>query len=48
MGGKCEAFSGTTIKDIWTKPMAGGIRGGRWRWMGLVEGRWGEKAPKCT
>ena len=23
-------FSGTTLKDTWTKPRGGGIRGGRW------------------
>ena len=27
-GEKGEAFSGTTIKDMWTKPSWGGIRGG--------------------
>ena len=32
-----EGFSGTTVKDTWTKPRGGGIRGGRWGWLG-----WGE------
>ena len=27
-------FSGTTVKDTWTKPRGGGIRGGRWGWLG--------------
>ena len=37
MGGRGKGFSGTTVKDTWTKPRQGGIRGGRWRWLG-----WGE------
>ena len=42
-GGKGEGFSGTTIKDTWTKPNRGGIRGGRWGWLGwwgVVRGKW--------
>ena len=31
---KGEGFSGTTIKDTWTKPRRGGIRGGKWGWLG--------------
>ena len=31
--GKREGFSGTTIKDTWTKLKGGGIRGGRWGWL---------------
>ena len=31
-----EGFSGTTIKDTWTKPRRGGIRGGRWGWLGWM------------
>ena len=34
MGGRAEGFSGTTIKDTWTKPRWGGIREGRWGWLG--------------
>ena len=30
MGGKGEGFSGTTIKDTWTKPRGCGSKGGRW------------------
>ena len=37
MGGKGECFSGTTIRDTWTKPRGSGIRGGRWGWLGLQE-----------
>ena len=28
-GGKGEGFSGTTIKETWTKPKAGRIKGGK-------------------
>ena len=34
LGKKYEGFSGTTIKDTWTKPRVGGIRGGSWGWLG--------------
>ena len=34
MGGRDEGFSGTTMKDTWTKPRWGGIRGGRRGWLG--------------
>ena len=43
MGGKGEEFSGTTIKDTWTKPKRGRIKGGEWGWLGLVRvvgGKW--------
>ena len=33
-----EGFSGTTIKDRWTKPKVGRIEGGRWEWLGW--GKW--------
>ena len=33
-GEKGQGFSGTTIKDTWTKPRRGGIRGGKWGWLG--------------
>ena len=33
-GERREGFSGTTIKNTWTKPRVGGIRGGRWGWLG--------------
>ena len=42
-GGKREGFSGTTIKDTWTKPRADGSKGGRWgrlRWLEVVGGKW--------
>ena len=41
-GEKGEGFSGTTIKDEWTKPRGGGIRVG----MAGVQGRGGEKGRK--
>ena len=31
--GKGEGFSGTTIKDTWTKPKVGRIKGGKWGWL---------------
>ena len=48
MGGREEGFSGTTMKDSWTKPRWGvesgegggdGWGGGDW---------WGESADNCT
>ena len=42
-----EGFTGTTIKDIWTKTRGGGNRGGRWGrlgWWGVV----GEKAKNYS
>ena len=33
-GGKGKAFSGTTIKDTWTKPRWGGSKGGRRVYLG--------------
>ena len=41
MGGRKEGFSGTCIKDTWTKPKRGRIKGGRWGWLGW-EDWWGE------
>ena len=36
MGGdNGEGFSGTTIKDTWTKPRGGGSKGGKRVWLGL-------------
>ena len=42
-----EGFSGTCIKDTWTKPKGGRIKGGRWVWLGL-EGVVGENGDNCT
>ena len=43
-GGKEEeGFSGTSIKDTWTKPKGGRIKGGDWGWLGwreVVGGKW--------
>ena len=37
-------FRSSSTKDTWTKPrVGGGIRGGRWGWLGL-----GENADNCT
>ena len=33
-GGKGEEFSETCIKDTWTKPKGGRIKGGKWGWLG--------------
>ena len=30
-------FTGTSIKDTWTKPKGGRIEGGRWGWLGWRE-----------
>ena len=46
-GEKGEAFSGTTIKDMWTKPSWGGIRGGWWGWLGWG-GVVGGQYRQCT
>ena len=34
---KWEGFSGTSIKDTWTKPKEGRIKGGKWGWLGCRE-----------
>ena len=34
MGKMGEGFSGTSIKDTWTKPQWGGIKVGKWGWLG--------------
>ena len=47
MEGRREGFSGTTIKDTWTKPREGGIRGGRWGWLGWG-GVAGVNADNCN
>ena len=47
MGEKGEGFTGTTIKDTWTKTRGAANRGGRWGWLGWRK-RWGEKAENYT
>ena len=42
-----EGFSGTYIKDTWTKPKQGRIEGGRWGRLGWGEWWW-EKGDNCT
>ena len=39
MGEKGEGFSRTCIKDTWTKPKVGRIKGGKWGWLGWRERR---------
>ena len=43
-GGKSrKGHQGTCIKDTWTKPKVGRIKGGRWGslgWMGVMGGKW--------
>ena len=48
MGEKAEGFPGTTIKDTWTKPREGAMRGGRWGWLWLGGEWWGVNAYNCT
>ena len=42
-GRKQEGFSGTCIKDTWTKPKRSRIKGRKWGllgWRGAVGGKW--------
>ena len=48
MGGKGGGFSGTTIKDTWTKPRGGGSNGGRRVWLGWGGQWWGVNADNCN
>ena len=47
MGGKGEGFSGTCIKDTWTKPKGTGSKVGSGDGLGGEEW-WGENGDKCT
>ena len=47
MGGKVEGFSGTTIKDTWTKPRGVGPGEGGGDGWGERE-LWGENTDNCT
>ena len=42
MGERGERFSGTSVKDTWTKPRGNGSKGGTQGWLGLrgVVGRY--------
>ena len=42
-GKREKGFSGKSIKDTWTKPRRGGIKGERWGWLG-----WEENGDNCT
>ena len=44
---RMNQFAGTTIKDTWTRPRRGVIRGGRWGWLGSGEW-WRVNADNCT
>ena len=33
-GNRGKSFSGTSVKDIWTKPKRGRITGRKWGWLG--------------
>ena len=47
-GGKRRGgFSGTCIKDTWTKPKRGRIKGGKWAWLGWGEW-WEENGDNST
>ena len=42
MRGRREGFSAICIKDTWTKPKGGRIKGGKWGWLlwgGVVRGK---------
>ena len=43
-----KGFSGTSVKDTWTKPKGGRMKGGKWRWLGW--GEWWEagNGGNCT
>ena len=45
--GKGEGFSGTCMKDIWTKLKGSRIKGGKWGWWGGEEW-WGVNRDNCT
>ena len=36
-GKRGERFTETSIKDTWTKPKGGRIKGRRWGWLGWEE-----------
>ena len=40
MVGKGGESSGTCIKDTWTKPKGGRVKGGGWGCVGRVQGKW--------
>ena len=46
-GKKGKGQQGTCIKDTWTKPKRGRIKGGRWGWVGHGEW-WGENGDNYT
>ena len=46
MGEEGEGFSGTSMKDTWTKPKRGRIKGEKWEWLGV--GGVGGVGDKCT
>ena len=48
VGGKGEGFTGTTIKDTWTKGQKGGWKHGREVGMAGVVGRCGGKRQKTV
>ena len=42
VGGNGEGFSGTCVKDTWTKPKLGRIKVGKWEWLGWGRSGGGE------
>ena len=48
MGENGEGFSGTCIKDTWTKPKGGSIKGGKCGWLGLGGSGGGGNRDNCT
>ena len=43
MGEKCERFTGTTVKDTWTKPRGVWKQGREVGKAGVARDRWGER-----
>ena len=48
MGGRGEGFSGTAIKDTWTKPRGGWKQGTEVEMAGVVGDWWGVNADNCN
>ena len=43
-----KGHQGTCIKDPWTKPKRGRIKGGRWGWLGSGRVGGGRNGDNCT
>ena len=47
VGKKGRGHGGTCVKELWTKPKRGRIKGERWEWAGRGE-RWEENGYNCN